>query len=138
MIRTSCCRHDECVCCIALKRVLLVGTCLLQFQYVSLLSMELHVHTRGKLRPDPDLDPVCAIFYALHSDIPPDGGEREFSGVFLTAAADGGNSSNCAPPQQSPGFRGDVLRKCGLPGVNATYVANEEELIREFCSAVVK
>ncbi|KRX27877.1 DNA polymerase zeta catalytic subunit, partial [Trichinella nelsoni] len=30
------------------------------------MSMELHVCTRDKFRPDPQLDPIVAIFYAVH------------------------------------------------------------------------
>lgn len=38
------------------------------------MSVELHVHTRGSLRPDPEIDPVLAIFYFIHCDWPrPDG-----------------------------------------------------------------
>ena len=34
------------------------------------MSVEIHVRTRGKLRPDPSLDPVLAIFYHVHNDWP--------------------------------------------------------------------
>lgn len=38
------------------------------------MSVEVHVHTRGSLKPDPELDPVLAIFYFIHHDWPrPDG-----------------------------------------------------------------
>ena len=32
------------------------------------MSVELHVRTRGSLRPDPEWDPILAIFYYIHHD----------------------------------------------------------------------
>ena len=34
------------------------------------MSVELHTRTRGSLRPDPEWDPVLAIFYYIHHDCP--------------------------------------------------------------------
>jgi DNA polymerase zeta len=34
------------------------------------LSVEVHVQTRDKLRPDPDVDPITAIFYSIFNDVP--------------------------------------------------------------------
>ncbi len=48
------------------------------------MSMELHVSTRQKLRPDPEFDAIEAIFAVVSNDVP-DGGsvpqtiESEFS-----------------------------------------------------------
>ncbi|XP_054001717.1 DNA polymerase zeta catalytic subunit isoform X1 [Hylaeus anthracinus] len=39
-------------------------------QYLTLLSVEIHVVTRGKLLPDPEHDSIGAIFYAIHNDTP--------------------------------------------------------------------
>ena len=47
------------------------------------MSIEIHVHTRGKLRPDPSLDPVLAIFYCVHNDWPlPDNSVNTQCGVL--------------------------------------------------------
>ena len=46
------------------------------------MSVELHVKTRGSLRPDPEWDPVLAIFYYIHHDYPqsnPAGGHPRIS-----------------------------------------------------------
>jgi len=32
--------------------------------------MELHARTRRDLEPDPEFDPICALFYCLSSDVP--------------------------------------------------------------------
>ncbi|XP_076378060.1 DNA polymerase zeta catalytic subunit isoform X1 [Megalopta genalis] len=39
-------------------------------QYLTILSLEVHAVTRGKLLPDPEHDSIGAIFYAIHNDIP--------------------------------------------------------------------
>ena len=33
-----------------------------------MLSVEVHARSRGVLRPDPEWDPVLAVFYYLHND----------------------------------------------------------------------
>lgn len=34
------------------------------------MSVELHVRTRGNLKPDPEMDPILAVFYFIHNDWP--------------------------------------------------------------------
>ena len=41
-----------------------------QVQYLTCLSLELHTHTRGNLRPDPEFDPILAVCYYVHHDWP--------------------------------------------------------------------
>lgn len=41
-----------------------------QVQYLTLMGMELHARTRRDLEPDPEFDPICALFYCLSSDAP--------------------------------------------------------------------
>ena len=44
-------------------------------QHLTCFSVELHVHTRASLKPDPEVDPILAVFYFIHRDWPhPDGG----------------------------------------------------------------
>ena len=42
--------------------------CSAQCQYLTLLSVEVHVATRSDLRPDPEFDEIRAVFYSLHID----------------------------------------------------------------------
>ena len=56
---------------------------LLQFQHLTIMSVELHCRTRGDLRPDPESDEICAIFYSILNDVPPDKGQRDVSGVLV-------------------------------------------------------
>jgi len=41
-----------------------------QVQHLTLMGMELHARTRRDLEPDPEFDPICALFYCLSSDAP--------------------------------------------------------------------
>lgn len=41
-----------------------------QVQFLTCLSIELHVRTRSSLRPDPEFDPILAVFFFIHNDWP--------------------------------------------------------------------
>lgn len=41
-----------------------------EYQYLTILSMEIHVSTRGDLKPDPAYDQINAIFYSIVEDRP--------------------------------------------------------------------
>ena len=43
-----------------------------QHQYLTTLCLEVHVTTRHNLLPDPRHDPIAAVFYAIHNDVPLD------------------------------------------------------------------
>ncbi|XP_058061131.1 DNA polymerase zeta catalytic subunit [Anopheles bellator] len=43
-----------------------------EYNCLTILSLEVHVQTRGDLRPNPSTDPLAAIFYRIHNDVPPD------------------------------------------------------------------
>ncbi|XP_071479193.1 DNA polymerase zeta catalytic subunit-like [Diadema antillarum] len=42
-------------------------------QHVTTMSLEIHTRTRKDYHPDPDFDPIRAIFYCIHKDDPGDG-----------------------------------------------------------------
>ncbi|MGH0147023.1 UNVERIFIED_CONTAM: hypothetical protein FKN15_021091 [Acipenser sinensis] len=55
-----------------------------EVQYLTLLSMELHASTRRGLEPDPDFDPICALFYCITSDaLLPDTDNTELCGAIV-------------------------------------------------------
>jgi DNA polymerase zeta len=41
-----------------------------QVQFLTCLGVELHIRTRGSLRPDPEFDPILTVFYFIHNDWP--------------------------------------------------------------------
>lgn len=46
--------------------------------------MELHARTRRDLEPDPEFDPICALFYCLSSDAPlPDVDSTQLTGAIV-------------------------------------------------------
>ena len=44
-------------------------------QFLTSLSIELHIETRASLQPDPEFDPILAVFYFIHNDWPLPSGE---------------------------------------------------------------
>lgn len=43
-----------------------------QYQYLTILCLEVHVTTRKDFLPDPRHDQIEAIFYIIHNDVPLD------------------------------------------------------------------
>ena len=37
-------------------------------QYMSIMSLEVHVNTRGNLMPDPEQDKICCVFWCIQSE----------------------------------------------------------------------
>lgn len=67
------------------------------------MGMELHVRTRRDLEPDPEFDPICALFYCLSSDAPlPDADNTQLTGAIVVdkdhqSCYQGENSMNHSP-----------------------------------------
>lgn len=93
-----------------------------------MLSVELHVATRGDLRPDPEFDEIRAIFYCLHQDRPPlqDGFRHTYNPTLIVVdiPSDDGSRSQL------------LLQKSGLPDVDVVYVASEDDLLTAFVDVV--
>lgn len=68
------------------------------------MAMELHARTRRDLEPDPEFDPICALFYCFSSDAPlPDAGGTQLTGAIMVdkdhqATARGENSCEGLSP----------------------------------------
>jgi len=46
--------------------------------------MELHARTRRDLEPDPEFDPICALFYCISSDTAlPNTDKKEITGAIV-------------------------------------------------------
>lgn len=99
---------------------------LLQYQYVTILSVELHISSRSDFQPDPEFDEIRAVFYAVYTDTPPvDSANHSYSdhsrgkltrdGIIMVR-----NSTDCGS-----------LRQTGLCDSNVTYVETERQLISE-------
>lgn len=48
------------------------------------MGMELHARARRDLEPDPEFDPICALFYCLSSDAPlPNVDSTQLTGAIM-------------------------------------------------------
>lgn len=56
---------------------------LIQVQNLTVMSLELHAETRRDLMPDPEVDPILAVFYNILNDVTTDGQQRDITGVIL-------------------------------------------------------
>uniref|UniRef100_A0A671NP62 DNA polymerase zeta catalytic subunit n=1 Tax=Sinocyclocheilus anshuiensis TaxID=1608454 RepID=A0A671NP62_9TELE len=55
-----------------------------EVQHLTMISMELHARTRRDLEPDPEFDPICALFYCLSSDVPlPNSDTTQMTGAIV-------------------------------------------------------
>lgn len=84
-----------------------------QVQHLTCFSVELHVHTRTSLKPDPEVDPILAVFYFIHHDWPhPHGGGARANSRLGVVAIDL-DSTNIATisgrgPNKATPNKGDV------------------------------
>ena len=129
------------------------------------MSLELHVETRGDLRPDPEFDSIQGIFYSIFNDVPPEGGTRHQTGAIIVDA-DSANqirasssSSNkkdrnvshdpvpgpskshdkmAAGSKESQRDKLTILEKSGIADLEVVYVKNEVDLIQTFIDFVKK
>ncbi|XP_063988872.1 uncharacterized protein LOC135168522 [Diachasmimorpha longicaudata] len=94
------------------------------YQYITLMCVEVHVTTRGDLLPDPDHDPVSAIFYAIHSDVPPDSKIKSLIHGVIAIAPEGANKMA-------------YTYGCDVP-LDITLVPDESSLFEAFVKLVIK
>uniref|UniRef100_A0A674C2Q5 DNA polymerase zeta catalytic subunit n=1 Tax=Salmo trutta TaxID=8032 RepID=A0A674C2Q5_SALTR len=88
-----------------------------EVQHLTLMSMELHARTRRDLEPDPEFDPICALFYCFSSDTPlPDSDKTQLTGAIVVDQGLG-----TAP----------LLVRSGVSGLQVTYAVNEKQLFQE-------
>ena len=106
-----------------------------QYQFVTVLSVELHIATRADQLPDPEFDEVRAVFYAVYMDTPP-----------RTTNLSGSVLPDCCPSKSIVSGvivvigqnQKDFLNKSGLcdSEANITYVETELQLLAELVSLV--
>uniref|UniRef100_A0A8C7PLK7 DNA polymerase zeta catalytic subunit n=1 Tax=Oncorhynchus mykiss TaxID=8022 RepID=A0A8C7PLK7_ONCMY len=94
-----------------------------EVQHLTLMSMELHARTRRDLEPDPEFDPICALFYCFSSDAPLlDSDKTQLTGAIVV-------DKDC----QDSGVRGTapLLVRSGVSGLQVTYAVDEKRLFQE-------
>ncbi len=94
------------------------------------------MRTRGTLRPDPDMDPILALFYFIHNDWPSqDQIHVQGTNTCLGVIAVDGTFEPQGPLKETTdanpaGAKVKYLDGCGVsPDVTVSYVASEIELL---------
>ncbi|TNM94632.1 hypothetical protein fugu_017391 [Takifugu bimaculatus] len=96
-----------------------------EVQHLTLMGMELHARTRRDLEPDPEFDPICALFYCISSDASlPDTIGTQLTGAIVINGDHQGHDRG--PRRAAP-----LLVRSGVSGLQVTYVTNEKELFQE-------
>ncbi|XP_051951209.1 DNA polymerase zeta catalytic subunit [Xyrauchen texanus] len=103
-----------------------------EVQYLTLMSMELHARTRRDLEPDPEFDPVCALFYCLSSDAPlPNSDTTKMTGAIIV-------DKDCCSSDQASRSTAPLLFRSGVTGLQVTYASDEKELFEEIHNVMTK
>ncbi|XP_059838914.1 DNA polymerase zeta catalytic subunit isoform X2 [Hypanus sabinus] len=96
-----------------------------EVQYLVLMSMELHARTRRDLEPDPEFDPICALFYCISSDaVLPETNKTEIVGAIVI-------DKNHISTHRELRTQAPLLVRSGVTGLQVSYVNDEKELFQE-------
>ncbi|XP_037014910.2 DNA polymerase zeta catalytic subunit isoform X1 [Artibeus jamaicensis] len=102
-----------------------------EIQNLTLISVELHARTRRDLEPDPEFDPICALFYCISSDTPlPDTDKTELTGVIVI-------DKDKTVSSQDIRYQTPLLIRSGITRLEVTYAADEKALFQEI-AAIIK
>ena len=72
-----------------------------QVQHLTIMSMELHIRTRRDYRPDPEADPIRAVFFCIQSDSLT--GKKQEKGMIVV---------NDHPDGYDPNSAGELIGTC--------------------------
>lgn len=82
-----------------------------EYQFLCLMSMELHISTRGKLHPDPAYDPIESLFYCIRNDAPQQSSKpSQIIGLIITDPFKNSedNVATNSNPARSPSSRSNM------------------------------
>ncbi|XP_067240784.1 DNA polymerase zeta catalytic subunit isoform X3 [Chanodichthys erythropterus] len=103
-----------------------------EVQHLTLISMELHARTRRDLEPDPEFDPICALFYCLSSDVPlPNSDTTQITGAIVI-------DKDCHASSEASRSTAPFLFRSGVTGLQVTYASDEKELFEEISNIIRK
>ncbi|XP_045700139.1 DNA polymerase zeta catalytic subunit isoform X2 [Phyllostomus hastatus] len=101
-----------------------------EIQNLTLISVELHARTRRDLEPDPEFDPICALFYCISSDTPlPDTDKTELTGVIVI-------DKDKTVSSQDIRYQTPLLIRSGITRLEVTYAADEKALFQEIADII--
>ncbi|XP_060046584.1 DNA polymerase zeta catalytic subunit isoform X2 [Erinaceus europaeus] len=101
-----------------------------EIQNLTLISVELHARTRRDLEPDPEFDPICALFYCISSDSPlPNTDKTELTGVIVI-------DKDKSVSSQDIRYQTPLLIRSGITGLEVTYTTDEKALFQEIADII--
>ncbi|XP_072218923.1 DNA polymerase zeta catalytic subunit isoform X3 [Leuresthes tenuis] len=101
-----------------------------EVQYLTLMGMELHARTRRDLEPDPEFDPICALFYCFSSDAPLlEVDSTQLMGAIVVDK----DHQSCG---QGRRVTAPLLVRSGISGLKVTYASEEKMLFQELIAIV--
>ncbi|XP_069463876.1 DNA polymerase zeta catalytic subunit [Ambystoma mexicanum] len=101
-----------------------------EVQHLTLFSMELHARTRRDLEPDPEFDPICALFYRISCDtVLVNSDKTELTGAIVIDKD--GTGSSKGSRDKAP-----LLVRSGFAGLEVTYSSDEQQLFQELVKLV--
>ena len=112
-----------------------------EYQYLTTMSVEIHVSTRSKLFPDPQTDAIEVLFYSIHCDRPPDPSQRGKYITGLIAIESEIHSYDCSESFnviQEKLFRPPVHSVGNIKGVVVDFAYDEICLLTKFVEIVQK
>ncbi|XP_015242281.1 PREDICTED: DNA polymerase zeta catalytic subunit [Cyprinodon variegatus] len=96
-----------------------------EVQYLTLMGMELHARSRRDLEPDPEFDPICALFYCFSSDAPLQGEDgTQLTGAIMVDREHQSAGRGCRATAP-------LLVRSGVSGLQVTYASEEKMLFQE-------
>ncbi|XP_078505271.1 DNA polymerase zeta catalytic subunit isoform X2 [Lissotriton helveticus] len=101
-----------------------------EVQHLTLISMELHARTRRDLEPDPEFDPICALFYRISSDAVLANSEKTVLTGAIVIEKDGADS--CKGSRE----KAPLLVRSGVTGLDIIYATDEKGLFQEVVNLV--
>ncbi|AWP19571.1 putative DNA polymerase zeta catalytic subunit [Scophthalmus maximus] len=101
-----------------------------EVQYLTLMGMELHARTRRDLEPDPEFDPICALFYCLSSDAPLTGVDGTVVNGAIVVDKD---CQSCDPGDK---HIAPLLVRSGVSGLQVKYATDEKILLQELITII--
>ncbi|XP_027030937.2 DNA polymerase zeta catalytic subunit isoform X2 [Tachysurus fulvidraco] len=103
-----------------------------EVQHLTVMGLELHARTRRDLKPDPEFDPICALFYCLSSDTPlPESEKKQISGAVVI-------DKDCRCSGQGSRSTAPLLVRSGIADLQVIYTVDEKELFEEVCKIMRK
>ncbi|KAM5164365.1 DNA polymerase zeta catalytic subunit [Mantella aurantiaca] len=100
-----------------------------EVQHLTIMCMELHARTRRDLEPDPEFDPICAVFYCLSSDSPLLHSDKTRTTGAIVISQDSASSE---------GSRSHVplFTRSAITDFQTTYASDEKDLFEKLLSLI--